>query len=86
MLVGLLPPTSGDALVFGKNIITDMVVSLFFIGYFVSYLFSLYFLYHIMHMIFSQNDGQGPFAEKVWLTIFFPPFYQSKSQQFDTQL
>lgn len=24
MLVGLLPPTSGDALVFGKNIITDM--------------------------------------------------------------
>ena len=73
MLVGLLPPTSGDALVFGKNIITDMVVSLFFIGDFVSYLFSLYFLYHIMHMIFSQNDGQGPFAGKVWLTIFFFP-------------
>ncbi|KAK2651860.1 hypothetical protein Ddye_011716 [Dipteronia dyeriana] len=24
MLIGLLPPTSGDALVFGKNIITDM--------------------------------------------------------------
>ncbi|XP_038685237.1 ABC transporter A family member 1 isoform X1 [Tripterygium wilfordii] len=24
MLVGLLPPTSGDALVFGKNIVTDM--------------------------------------------------------------
>ncbi|XP_059646285.1 ABC transporter A family member 1 isoform X5 [Cornus florida] len=26
MLVGLLPPTSGDALVFGKNILTDMDV------------------------------------------------------------
>ena len=25
MLVGLLPPTSGDALVFGKSILTDMV-------------------------------------------------------------
>lgn len=25
MLVGLVPPTSGDALVFGKNINTDMV-------------------------------------------------------------
>lgn len=25
MLVGLLPPTSGDALVFGKNILTDIV-------------------------------------------------------------
>lgn len=28
MLVGLIPPTSGDALVFGKNIITDMVIYL----------------------------------------------------------
>lgn len=27
MLVSLLPPTSGDALVFGKNILTDMVNS-----------------------------------------------------------
>ena len=25
MLVGLLPPTSGDALVFGKNIVSDIV-------------------------------------------------------------
>lgn len=25
MLVGLVRPTSGDALVFGKNILTDMV-------------------------------------------------------------
>lgn len=29
MLVGLLPPTSGDAMVFGKNIITDMVSFVF---------------------------------------------------------
>lgn len=26
MLVGLIPPTCGDALVFGKNIITEMVI------------------------------------------------------------
>lgn len=25
MLVGLLPPTSGDALIFGKNIVSDIV-------------------------------------------------------------
>lgn len=30
MLVGLLRPTSGDALVFGKSIITDMVNFLFY--------------------------------------------------------
>lgn len=54
MLVGLLPPTSGDALVFGKNIITEMVVSLFSIGYIFSYLFLYCFLYHVMHIIFSQ--------------------------------
>jgi hypothetical protein len=29
MLVGLLHPTSGDATVFGKNIITDMVSFVF---------------------------------------------------------
>lgn len=28
MIVGLLSPTSGDALVLGKNILTDMVTSL----------------------------------------------------------
>lgn len=29
MLVGLFPPTAGDALVLGKNIITDMVDCVF---------------------------------------------------------
>jgi hypothetical protein len=40
MLVGLLPPTSGDALVFGKNITTDMVNYVFF---FSNYLFPFAF-------------------------------------------
>lgn len=31
MLVGLIPPTTGDALVFGKNITADMVIDLFFL-------------------------------------------------------
>ncbi|KAL9331576.1 hypothetical protein ACSQ67_001186 [Phaseolus vulgaris] len=30
MLVGLLPPTSGDALVFGKNIVSDIIGGLSF--------------------------------------------------------
>lgn len=49
MLVGLLPPTSGDALVFGKNIITDMVV----------FLHKLFFMIFILCLhVFAQKGKE----------------------------
>lgn len=67
MLVGLLPPTSGDALVFGKNIITEMVGSLFSINCFFSYLF-LYTLCITLCIWSFLKWWHCPFAEKIWLS------------------